>query len=74
MQGERRGRQITGKVERALGRIERCHNACAQPTRHTHQARQANQTALGLISTRGGGKVLDVVRDLMQHGIRKTGS
>ena len=33
MQGQRRGGQIAGKVKRTLRRVERCHNASAQPTR-----------------------------------------
>ena len=39
MQGQRCGGQIAGKVQRALGRIERGHNASAQPERQAHQAR-----------------------------------
>ena len=38
VQSKRRGRQIAGKVECALGRIERRQNASTQPTRQTHQA------------------------------------
>ena len=33
MQGQRRGGQIAGKVKCTLWRVERCHNASAQPTR-----------------------------------------
>ena len=33
MKGQRRGGQIAGKVKRTLRRVERCHNASAQPTR-----------------------------------------
>ena len=61
--------QIAGKVERALGRIERGHNTSAQPARKTHQARQANQAALGLIYVGCRGKVLNIVRNLVQHCI-----
>ena len=69
VQCKRRGGQITGKVERALGRIERGHNTSAQPTRKTHQTRKANQTALGLIHVRCRGKILHVVRNLVQHRV-----
>ena len=71
MQGQRRGSQIAGKVERALGRIERGHNTSAQPARKTHQTRKANQTALGLIHVGCRGKVLNVVRNLVQHRVSK---
>ena len=37
MQGQRRGGQIAGKVKRALGRVERRHNAGAEPARQAHQ-------------------------------------
>ena len=73
MQGQRSGGQITGKAKRALRCVKRSHNTSAQPTRQTQQARQTNQSALGLIGIRRSGKVLDVVRDLMQHGIGQTG-
>ena len=69
MQGQRRGGQIAGKVKRTLRRVERCHNASAQPTRQTHQARQTNQASLRLIYIGRRGKVLNIVRNLMQHGI-----
>ena len=69
MQSQRRGGQIAGKVERTLGRIERGHNTSAQPARKTHQTRKANQTALGLIHVGCRGKVLNVVRNLVQHRV-----
>ena len=49
MQGQWRGGQIAGKVKRTLWSVERCHNASAQPTRQSHQARQTNQASLRLI-------------------------
>ena len=73
MQGQRRGGQIAGKVKRTLGRVKRRHNTSAQPTRQTHQARQTNQASLRLVYIGRSGKVLNVVRDLMQHGIGQTG-
>ena len=73
VQSERRRCQVTGKVECAFGRIERRHNAGAQPARKTHQTRKANQTTLGFIGIRRSGKVLNVVRNLVQHGVRQTG-
>ena len=73
MQGQRRGGQIAGKVKRTLGRVKRRHNTSAQPTRQTHQARQTNQASLRLVYIGRRGKVLNVVRDLMQHGIGQTG-
>ena len=69
MQGQRRGGQIAGKVKCTLWRVERCHNASAQPTRQTHQARQTNQASLRLIHIGRSGKVLNIVRDFMQHSI-----
>ena len=69
VQSKRRRRQITGKVECALGRIERGHNTSAQPARKTHQTRQANKAALGLIHVGCRGKVLNVVRNLVQHRV-----
>ena len=69
VQRKRRRRQIAGKVERALGRIKRGHNTSAQPARKTHQTRKTNQTALGLIHVRCRGKVLNVVRNLVQHRV-----
>lgn len=69
VQCKRCGRQVTGKVVRALGRIERGHNTSAQPARKTHQTRKANQAALGLIHIGCRGKVLNVVRDLVQHRV-----
>ena len=69
MQGKRRRRQIAGKVERALGRIERGHNTSAQPARKTHQTRKANQTALGLIHVGCRVIVRNVVRNLVQHSV-----
>ena len=73
MQGQRRGGQIAGEVQRALGRIERGNNSSAQPARQTHQARQTNQASLRLTHIGRRGKVLNVVRNLMQHGVRQTG-
>lgn len=67
VQCKRRRRQIACKVERALGRIERSHNASAQPARKTHQARQADQASLRLIHVGCRGKVLNVDRNLVQH-------
>ena len=72
MQGQRRGGQIASKVERTLWGIERGHNTSAKPTRQTHQARQTNQASLRLIYIGRSGKVLNVVRDLMEHGIGQT--
>ena len=69
VQCKRSRRQIAGKVEHALGRIERGHNTSAQPARKTHQTRKANQTALGLIHVGCRGKVLNVVRNLVQHRV-----
>ena len=69
VQRKRRGRKIAGKVERTLGRIERGHNTSAQPARKTHQTRKTNQTALGLIHVGCRGKVLNVVRNLVQHRV-----
>ena len=71
VQGKRRGCQIAGKVERTFGRVERRHNASAQPARQAHQTRKAHQAALGLIHIGSRGKVLNVIRNLMQHGIGK---
>ena len=73
MQGQRRGGQIAGKVKRTLWRVKRRHNASAKPTRQTHQARQTNQASLRLIHVGCRGEVLNVVRNLMQHGVRQTG-
>ena len=69
MQCKRSRRQIAGKVEHALGHIERGHNTSAQPTRKTHQTRKANQPALELIHVGCRGKVLNVVRNLVQHRV-----
>ena len=69
MQGQRRGGQIAGKVKRTLWRVKRRHNASAQPARKTHQARQTNQASLRLIHIGRRGKVLNIVRNLMQYGI-----
>ena len=73
MQGQRSGGQITGKAKRALRCVKRSHNTSAQPARQTHQARQTNQASLRLVYIGRSGKVLNVVRDLMQHGVRQTG-
>ena len=73
MQGQRRGGQITGKAKRALRCVKRSNNTSAQPTRQTHQARQTKQASLRLVYIGRSGKVLNVVRDLMQHGIGQTG-
>ena len=69
VQSKRRRSQIAGKVERTLRRIERGHDTSAQPARETHQTRKANQTALGLIHVGCRGKVLNVVRNLVQHRV-----
>ena len=69
VQSQRRRCQVTGKVERTLWRVKRSHNTSAQPTRQTHQTRQTNQASLRLIYIGRRGKVLNIVRNLMQHGI-----
>ena len=69
MQGQRRGGQIASKVERTLWGIERGHNTSAKPTRQTHQARQTYQASLRLIHIGCRSKVLNIVRNLMQHSI-----
>ena len=69
VQGQRRGGQIAGKVKRTLWRVKRRHNASAQPTRQTHQARQTDQAPLRLIHIGRSSKVLNIVRNLVQHGI-----